>query len=682
MNSYGEEIRRLEESFFVGREMELIIFRDFVFNLENKQRILNISGTGGIGKSYLLDQFRRICDKEGVPFFLLDCLDFAKTPKGFVLRLLAMLKIEVLEEWSEGKLIEEATTQLNKRAQTGRLVFVIDTYEEMNELDDWLRHSFLVHLSTNIVIVLSGRFPLKGGWVLSPAWRRFIKFLPLSPFDYETCKKYSLIHGSYNESFVKKSYFITKGHPLTLSLFIGLNESEELKSEHWPEFLMWNETFKGIAGQWLREIPDTMLMELLETVTMVRIFNHEILENILGKKISNEVFEKLIHLSFVRKSERGWYLHQVLRKALYQDFRLKKPHIYNQLWQRSIKYHYCLFSSRHLTREERNLLLLDFIYIVGDPGFRAMFYDDALDQSYYIETVNQENLHEAEEYIKDVLTNKHDYIQEMYDPVTNEKHIYNIPKSVNEKWFTSIKLSEVILLGSEVVRLLKNENHEAVGIFIYIPIHRGSLLLLQQNPITQSYFKSLSKQELDKLRVPPESPAGWFQYIIDFSKDGSSSARFLYFQTYLSYYLRGGIMVYTVPMKYNQEAVKGLGYVELPGTTHLGFGPQFPAPVFVLDFREDKELKKFVENLYHSVEENNEASTLDEILSKLSTREREIALLTRTCVSNLEIAKKLYLSEITVKKNLSRIYEKLEVKGKTELVKKLMENSSAINTEN
>jgi DNA-binding CsgD family transcriptional regulator len=672
MSSFGEEIRRLEESFFVGRKTELSIFRHFICDKDNKERILNISGTGGIGKSSLLDQFRRICVQEGIPFFLLDCLDFTKTPKGFALRLLALLNTEVEEEWSEGKLLAEAAKHLNKRAQTGRLVFVIDTYEEMNELDDWLRHSFLVELSINIVIVLSGRFPLKGGWVSSPAWRRFIKFIPLSPFDYETCKQYSSIFGNDNDSFVRKSYFITKGHPLTLSLFMGLNELEEFKGEQELEFLIWNETFKEIAGQWLREIPDTTLMELLEAVTMVRVFNHEILENILGKVISNEEFEKLIHLSFVRKSERGWYLHQVLRKALFQDFKLKKPHVYNGLWQRTVKYHYGLFSSQHHSIEERNLFLLDFIYIVGDPGFRAMFYDDAIDQTYYIETVNQENLPEAEEYIKDVLSNQGDYIQEMYDPVTNEKHIYNIPKAVNEKWFTSIKLSEVIQLGSEVVRLLKNEKDEAVGIFVYIPIHRGSLPLLEKNQITQSYFLTLSKQERDKLNVSPESPAGWFQYMIDFSKDGSSAARFMWFQTYLSYYLKGGIMVYTAPMKYNQEAVKGVGYVEIPGTTHFGFGPEFPAPVFVLDFREDKEIKKFVENLYQSTEDHHEDSSLDALLSGLTPREHEIALLTKTCSSNLEIAQKLYLSEITVKKNLSRIYEKLEVKGKTELVKKLM----------
>lgn len=672
MSSLGEEISRLEDSFFVGRKTELELFRNFVFNAECKERILNISGTGGIGKSSLLDQFQRICSQEGIPFFLLDSLDLTKTPKGFASRLLAVFNTDVDEECREEELLQEAAQQLNNRAQNGSLVFVIDTYEEMNELDEWLRQSFLVRLSSRIRIVLSGRFPLKGGWVSSPAWRRFIKFVPLSPFDYETCEQYTSIYGDYNESFVRKSHMITKGHPLALSLFMGLNELGGMRGGQEPEFLMWNETFKEIAGRWLREIPDSSLRELLEAVTMVRVFNHEILETMLEKEISNEEFEKLIHLSFVRKSERGWYLHQVLRKALYHDFRQKKPQIYHQLWQRSVKYHYGLTATRHISMEEKNLLLLDFIYIVGAPGFRAMFYDDAIDQTYYIETVHRDNLHEAEQYVRDCLANLEDYIQEVYDPVTNEKYIYRIPKAVNEKWFTTIQLSEVIPLGRDAVRLLKNEKHEAVGMFVYIPIHRDSLQMLEQNPITQSYFRSLSKSERDKLNVPPDSPAGWFQYKIDFSKDGSAAARFIYFQTYLAYYLKGGLMIYTSPMKYNQELVKEIGYVEVPRAAHKGFGTNFPAPVFVLDFREDKEMKKFVENLYQSTGEENESTALDAILSGLTPREREIALLTKICSSNLEIAQKLYLSEITVKKSLSRIYEKLEVKGKTELIKKLM----------
>ncbi|WP_201319045.1 helix-turn-helix transcriptional regulator [Paenibacillus sp. EPM92] len=56
----------------------------------------------------------------------------------------------------------------------------------------------------------------------------------------------------------------------------------------------------------------------------------------------------------------------------------------------------------------------------------------------------------------------------------------------------------------------------------------------------------------------------------------------------------------------------------------------------------------------------------------LTPREREIALSSMTCSSIAEMAEQLHVTEITVKKHLGRIYEKAGVKGKTELIKKLM----------
>lgn len=668
MFNLGEEISKLENNYFVGRNRELNLFRNFILRSENNKRILNVWGTGGVGKSTLLEQFKQISAQEEIPFVLLDCLDFAKSPIGLATQLLKAMNIEVCEKTSESELVMKATTEMNQLALKSQIVLAIDTYEEMNSLDNWLRQHFLKGLSNQVMIVLSGRFQLNGGWALSPAWRKLIEFLQLSYFDFQTCKEYTYIFGAYSEEFIQKSYTITKGHPLALSLFMGLNEKEGHIEESDSEEL-WNITFKEIAVQWLREISDDSLRNLLEATTIVRLFNHEILECILNKEITNEEFEKLTQLSFVRKSERGWYLHQVLRKSLYQDFKLKKPHKYKEIWYRSIHYYYDLFMSGYHSTEERHLLLYDFIYIVGAPSLRAFFYDDTIDQNYYIETINYENIDDAEQYVQEVLLNLKDYEQAMYDPVTNEKYVYSIPKSVNEKWFTSINLLELLPLGSDTVRLLKNENHEAVGMFIYIPIHRESLPLLKKNPITKSYFHAISEEERIKLDVPPESPAGWFQYKIDFSKDGSPAARFMFYQTNLAYFLKGGIIVYTTPMKYNQEVVKEMGYREVLGASHKGFGQDYPAPTLVLDFREDKELKKFVENLYRSTAGYSE--NMNTLLTKLTPREREIALLTKTCSSNLEIAQKLYLSEITIKKNLSCIYEKLEVKGKADLIKKL-----------
>ncbi|MGI6734381.1 MAG: response regulator transcription factor [Anaerovoracaceae bacterium] len=56
--------------------------------------------------------------------------------------------------------------------------------------------------------------------------------------------------------------------------------------------------------------------------------------------------------------------------------------------------------------------------------------------------------------------------------------------------------------------------------------------------------------------------------------------------------------------------------------------------------------------------------------SRLTPREREVALLARQRLSAKEIAAQLYISESTVNNTLARVYEKLDVRSKTELSKK------------
>lgn len=59
----------------------------------------------------------------------------------------------------------------------------------------------------------------------------------------------------------------------------------------------------------------------------------------------------------------------------------------------------------------------------------------------------------------------------------------------------------------------------------------------------------------------------------------------------------------------------------------------------------------------------------------ISKREAEILLLIHEGLSNQQIADKLFLSENTVKKHLSNIFQKLQVERRTEAIKKALELS-------
>ncbi|CAN5413025.1 hypothetical protein BH09BAC6_BH09BAC6_07290 [soil metagenome] len=66
------------------------------------------------------------------------------------------------------------------------------------------------------------------------------------------------------------------------------------------------------------------------------------------------------------------------------------------------------------------------------------------------------------------------------------------------------------------------------------------------------------------------------------------------------------------------------------------------------------------------------------IKAGMSKREAEILLLINDGLSNQQIADKLFLSEHTIKKHISNIFQKLKVERRTEAVKKAQELSILI----
>lgn len=70
-------------------------------------------------------------------------------------------------------------------------------------------------------------------------------------------------------------------------------------------------------------------------------------------------------------------------------------------------------------------------------------------------------------------------------------------------------------------------------------------------------------------------------------------------------------------------------------------------------------------------EETNKFYQTAKITKELSQRQKELIKLIIEGNSNKDIAKKLYLSEKTIKNNLSELYKKIGVKNRTEVTKKM-----------
>ncbi|MEX2104038.1 MAG: hypothetical protein WD907_01725 [Bacilli bacterium] len=77
--------------FFVGRRDEKLWFENHLSSTQSKEKVINVYGTGGIGKSSLLDEYKFMAKKRGIPFILLESKDFPHTQLGLMRQILANL---------------------------------------------------------------------------------------------------------------------------------------------------------------------------------------------------------------------------------------------------------------------------------------------------------------------------------------------------------------------------------------------------------------------------------------------------------------------------------------------------------------------------------------------------------------------------------------------------------------
>jgi DNA-binding CsgD family transcriptional regulator len=367
-------------------------------------------------------------------------------------------------------------------------------------------------------------------------------------------------------------------------------------------------------------------------------------------------------------------IHDGLRKALLLDFRLRKPQQFRHFQKRALTFLYQQFKASR-QEEEKALLLFDLLYLMeGESAVRATFMDESEDHHYYFKTIQPDSIGELHHYMQKVLNDPRDIKLDYVDPRTLTQHTLEQSHEFIKKAYSLIDANLFLPLVPEVIRLLINDKGEAGGLIVFLPIHRESLPLLQKNPCTRHYFATLSQEQLNDLATPTGTPAGWFLYHIDFIGDHSAAARQLFFQMFMRLLIQGGLFVISSPLDYYIKVNLELGFREVPAAGHAEFGPNLWSTTLELDLRGNR-FDSYIENMLQVSGAATGAATTGS-LPKLTSREREVAQLLLECETNAEIATKLHITEITVKKHLSQIYKKAEVKNRIEYMKKLMNSDS------
>jgi hypothetical protein len=350
---------------FVGRRAELDLFHSVLIEQPPPLAVLHLHGPGGIGKTSLLREFARAAAEAGRPVIQIDGRNVDPSPPGILRAVRHAIQLEddtatVVDAWPAGS------------------VLLIDTYEILAPLDDWLRETFLPQLPAETLVVTAGRDAPAPAWQTDLDWSQLTRSLPIQNLHPEESQTYLTTRGVPDDQHADVLTF-THGHPLALALIADtLQRGERLagfnpKDE--PDIV------RVLLERIVRDVPSPLHRRALEVCVLARATTEELLAQVLELPDAHELFDWLRHLSFIEQGQYGLYPHDLAREVLNEDLRWRSPSGRRDL---SVRLSTCLHDRfSHARGLEQQRIWFDLFSLYRhNPVFRPYFDWQALGSAY------------------------------------------------------------------------------------------------------------------------------------------------------------------------------------------------------------------------------------------------------------------------------------------------------------
>lgn len=308
----------------VGRRAELELFRCAVTSGTPQPAVIHLHGPGGIGKTCLLEAFAGLAEAHDARLIRLDARELGASPQA-VLEAVRR-EIDVPEDGPIG-------------TPGARLVLLIDTYERLAPVDDWIREALVPRLSIGALTVLASRTPPGPGWRADPAWRELLRVVSLGNLDPEDCRGYLAACG-VEPDLHERLIELTHGHPLGLSLCsdVVVRGGEIGGDGLRPDIVA------DLVRGFVDVVPDPRQRIVLAACTQARVTTQELLRAVLEPVDSDaeadtdaeahERFSWLQELSFIEVGTDGLFPHELARDVLDADLRWRDAAEYTRIFRR------------------------------------------------------------------------------------------------------------------------------------------------------------------------------------------------------------------------------------------------------------------------------------------------------------------------------------------------------------
>lgn len=341
---------------FVGRKAEMEFFTRLAEAKKPSHHLLYIHGPGGQGKTTLLKQFADRCTELSVPFIQLDCRYIEAHPDSF------KKAIQASSPFGD-KPLQDAIDSYQ-----GTIVLLIDTYEKLKPLDDWLRTDFLPELPENVITVISGRMPLSTNWKTDPGWQTITKTFALQELNKEE-SEYLLGRRNIPAEKIKGIVDYTHGNPLALSIVADMYDQ---RNDSRFDPLDSPDIMKTLLDQFVQEVPSPAHKAALELCSLVYVSTERLIEEVLGPQPAHELFDWLSSLTFVEKGPAGIYPHDIARDAIASELHWRNPDWYRHLHIKAQQFYISRLLKQSGESQRAQLFGLIFLHRMN-PAVKSFF---------------------------------------------------------------------------------------------------------------------------------------------------------------------------------------------------------------------------------------------------------------------------------------------------------------------
>lgn len=342
---------------FVGRQKELELFSSLLKEDPLSLYLLYVHAPGGQGKTTLLRQYADIAKAAAIPVIHLDCRYIEPHPDSFRQLFVSSSPFSATKDIVHA--IEHTTT---------KVVLLIDTYEKLKPLDDWLRMEFLPELPGNVITVIAGRATLPTSWKTDPGWQGITKIISLKELSADESLQL-LGRRNIPAAQAQEIADYTRGNALALSIVSDM--FDQRKEGHFNP-MQSPDIMKALLEQFVQEVPSPAHKAALELCSLVYVTTEKIIEEVLGAQMAHELFNWLTSLSVIEKGPAGIFLHDIVRDAIAAEMHWRNPEWYRHLHIRTQQY----FVSRVLksTGERQRQLLFNLIFLHRmNPAIKHFF---------------------------------------------------------------------------------------------------------------------------------------------------------------------------------------------------------------------------------------------------------------------------------------------------------------------